>query len=64
MRTLTVQRSTPEERWILRGRTLTVRSAGGETMREISDAELPALLRNRFGLEVGDDDALRALGSS
>jgi len=64
VRTLTVQRSTPGERWILRGRTLTVRSAGGETVREISDAELPALLRNRFGLEVSDDDALRALGSS
>ena len=64
VRTLTVQRSTPEERWILRGRTLTVRSAGSETKREISDAELPSLLRARFGIEVSDDDARRALGGS
>ena len=53
MRTLTVQRSTPEERWILRGRTLTVRSAGSETKREISDAELPSLLRARFEDQQG-----------
>jgi arylamine N-acetyltransferase len=59
-----VQRTTPEERCILRGRTLTVRSAGGETVREIADAELPGLLRARFEIEVSDDDARRALGGS
>jgi N-hydroxyarylamine O-acetyltransferase len=63
VRTLTVQRSTSDQRHILRGRSYTVRMAGVETAREIADTELPSLLRTRFRLDVPDEDALRALGS-
>ena len=63
VRTLTVQRSTVEERHILRGRSYTVRKAGVETAREVPDTELPHLLKTRFLLDVPDEDALRALGS-
>jgi N-hydroxyarylamine O-acetyltransferase len=50
--TLTVQRSVDGERRILRHRTLTVRSATGTTVREITDDELPTVLRDLFGLEL------------
>lgn len=62
VRTLTVQRSDFETRHILRGRTLTVRTRGEEVVREIRDEELPALLRDRFRLDLADEVALLALG--
>ena len=49
---LTVQRSIDGERRILRHRTLTVRSAAGTAVREVSDAELQTVLREVFGLEL------------
>lgn len=63
VRTLTVQRSTPESRHILRGRSYTVRQPGDETVREVADASLPNLLRTAFLLDVPDEDAARAWGS-
>ncbi len=62
VRTLTVQRTRPEARQILRGRTYTVRRSGGETTCEISGADLAPLLDQEFGLRVSAEDALRALG--
>lgn len=61
VRTLTVQRSEPEVRHILRGRTYSVRRADEETRRELTDAEVPDLLRERFGLDLPDDEMLAAL---
>jgi len=63
VRTLTVQRSEPETRHILRGRTYTMRRGEEETQREVADDELPGLLAERFGLEVPAADVIRALGS-
>ncbi|HXI04513.1 MAG TPA: arylamine N-acetyltransferase [Candidatus Saccharimonadales bacterium] len=55
VRTLTAQRSEPETRHILRDRSYTVRTRGGETARVIEDGQLGALLAETFGLRVGDD---------
>jgi len=60
--TLTAQRSERERRLILRGRTLITRVGRDETVREITDDELPDLLRDRFGLDVSDEEARLALG--
>jgi N-hydroxyarylamine O-acetyltransferase len=60
--TLTVQRSEPGGRHILRGRTYTVRVREEETAQEIVREELALLLRDRFGLEVTDEEARLALG--
>lgn len=62
--TLTVQRSRPTGRHILRGRTYIVQVNGEESVREIDDEELPELLRRAFGIEVGDDEAFEALGEA
>jgi len=62
VRTLTVQRSRPEQRQILRGRIYTVRRGTREVEREISPSELPALLAQEFGLSISPEDAVRALG--
>jgi N-hydroxyarylamine O-acetyltransferase len=59
---LTVQRSHPEQRRILRGRIYTVRQGSRTTEREISSKELPALLEQEFGLVIPAEDAVRALG--
>jgi N-hydroxyarylamine O-acetyltransferase len=59
---LTVQRSMPERRQYVRGRSYMIRSGDEETMREITSEELPALLRDQFGLDVTDDEARQALG--
>jgi len=53
--TLTAQLSLPDERRILRDRTLTVRRGSAETHREIEDHEVLPLLREYFGLELPDD---------
>lgn len=51
-RTLTVQRSEPEARRILRGRTYIVRRDGKETRDEILLTTLPLLLAEEFGIEL------------
>lgn len=53
--TLTVQRVEPERRRMLRGLSYTVRRGRTQTTREISTQELPALLRDDFGLELADE---------
>jgi len=55
-RTLTVQRSEPAARRILRNRTYTIRRSGAETQREIADGELPLLLTEEFGIELTVDE--------
>jgi len=61
--TLTVQRSDPEKRRFLRGRTYTVRMGSEETVRELSDDELPRLVRGELRLPVPDEDVLLATRS-
>ena len=53
--TLTAQLSLPDERRILRDRTLTVRRGSTETHRAIKDHDVLPLLREYFGLELPDD---------
>ena len=60
---LTVQRSEPAERHILRGRNYTVRREDDETVRVIEADELPTLLRERFALDISDEEARAALGN-
>jgi N-hydroxyarylamine O-acetyltransferase len=60
--TLTVQRSEPTGRHILRGRELTSRVGDQQSVREIMPEELPGLLRGRLCLDVTDEEALEALG--
>ncbi|HVZ21770.1 MAG TPA: arylamine N-acetyltransferase [Vicinamibacterales bacterium] len=51
VQTLTVQMPTPEARWIIRNRELTIDRGGESTAREIRDhGELLDLLASRFGL--------------
>lgn len=61
--TLTVQRSLPEGRHVLRGRTYTFRRGDEETARDLADDELAVLLRDRFDLDVSEEEALLALGT-
>ena len=63
VRTLTVQRSRPEQRQILRGRIFTVRRGTREVQREIVPTELPGLFEEEFGLVIPPEDAVRALGA-
>jgi N-hydroxyarylamine O-acetyltransferase len=63
MRTLTVQRSEPHRRLILRGRTFVERQAQAERSRDLTDSEVPELLREVFGLEVDDAEVSTALGT-
>jgi len=58
--TLTAQLSLPDERRILRGRTLTVRRGGLETTQTVGDDHLPNLLRERFGVELPPETDLTA----
>jgi N-hydroxyarylamine O-acetyltransferase len=58
--TLTAQLSLPDERRILRGRTLIVRRAGQETTREIDEGDLIFLLHESFGIELPHDTNLAA----
>jgi N-hydroxyarylamine O-acetyltransferase len=59
--TLTVQRSGPEGRQILRDRTYTIRVGEEETVREVSDEEVAALLRDQFALDISEEEAYLAL---
>ena len=60
--TLTAQIATPEARFTLRGRTYTVARGDAVEIRELAAAEVPPLLRGRFGLDLSVEDLLRALG--
>jgi N-hydroxyarylamine O-acetyltransferase len=53
-RSLVAQRPTPEARYLLRNRELTVETAAGGETRNVSDAELPNVLARLFGLTVPD----------
>ncbi|MCC6131377.1 MAG: arylamine N-acetyltransferase [Acidobacteria bacterium] len=64
VRSLTVQLSTREARYILRGRSYTVKREGAGECRELSMEEIPNLLRERFGLDLPDADLLRAAGEA
>jgi N-hydroxyarylamine O-acetyltransferase len=64
VQTLTVQRSTPEARHILRGRTYRVEQQGDESVAELDDAAVCGLLRDVFALDVSDDEVQRALPAS
>lgn len=57
LRTLTVQRSAPDERRILRGRSYTVRRGTEEAVREIPDDALVSLLTEDFELDLTDEEA-------
>jgi N-hydroxyarylamine O-acetyltransferase len=52
VRSLTVQRPTPEARHILRNRDYLVESAAGTVSRRVADGELRRLLVGTFGLDV------------
>lgn len=58
----TAQRNELGRRHMLRGRSYMVRENEEETVREVSDEELPGLLRERFGLDVSDEELRGALG--
>lgn len=63
---LTVQRSLPGERRILRGSDYLVRRGHEETHREIRSAELESLLERAFGLQLSASDrrALKAVSET
>jgi N-hydroxyarylamine O-acetyltransferase len=54
-RALAAQLPTPDTRYMLRNRELTVETAAGSDTRTISDAELPEVLARDFGLTVPPD---------
>lgn len=61
-KTLTAQRSEPGLRRILRGLVFTERRGEEESTRELPLAAIPALLADEFGIEIPEQDALRAAG--
>jgi len=61
-KTLTAQRSERGLRRILRGLVFTIRRGEEETAREVEPADIPALLRDEIGIDIPDQDALKAAG--
>jgi len=59
--TLTAQRTTAEARYALRGRTYVVRRGAAIERREVNGAEAFALLTGTIGLDVSEEEVLRAL---
>ena len=59
---LTLQLSLASARHLLRGRRYTIRRGEREESRDLTDSEAVALVRERFGLDVGEDEVIRALG--
>jgi N-hydroxyarylamine O-acetyltransferase len=51
-RTLAAQLPTPEARYLLRNRELTIEKPTGTEVRTISDKELPDVLSSLFGLTI------------
>jgi N-hydroxyarylamine O-acetyltransferase len=62
--TLTVQISRPEARHVLRDLRYTVAQGDESETRETGAEEIPALLRERFGLDLPETDVLRAVGDA
>jgi N-hydroxyarylamine O-acetyltransferase len=61
VRTLTVQRATPEDRHVLHNLTYTRATPTGDVSRDIGRDELVAFLAERFGIEVPADARFNAL---
>jgi N-hydroxyarylamine O-acetyltransferase len=61
--TLTAQLSLPDERRILRGRTLTLRRDAHDTTHEVDEGDLIPLLRESFHIELPRDTDLAGPGS-
>lgn len=61
VQTLTVQRSTPDARWILRNLELSCRRGERLEQEAVSREGLLALLRERFGIDLPDGVRFRAL---
>ena len=59
--TLTVQRTTPERRQMLRGRLYVEQAGERETRRELTDEEVVRLVIEEIGLDVPAEDVVRAL---
>ena len=60
--TLTIQRSTPLLRHVLRGRTYTERLGTEERSREVTNDEITELVTKVFGLDLSVEEIHRALG--
>lgn len=58
----TLQRSTPEAGYILRGHTYTVQTESGDEVRQLPTAEALAVIRGVYGLELPEDELRVALG--
>jgi N-hydroxyarylamine O-acetyltransferase len=63
VKTLTVQRSTRQERRILRGRSYTVRRGEEEAHRDIAARVLPGLLAEEFGLDLTEEERRLVAGA-
>lgn len=61
VRNLTVQLATPEARHVLRNRTYTVTRGPTSEVRELGDADLMTLVRERFGLVLPPEIQARVL---
>ncbi len=61
LKTLTAQIALPEERHILRGRKYSIRRGGREETRELAEDEIVRLLGEQFGLQLSEEDVIRAL---
>jgi len=61
LKTLTVQTALPEARHVLRGRKYSIRRGDSEETLELADGEIVRLLRERFGLQLSEEDVIRAL---
>lgn len=59
--TLTVQRTTPQRRQMLRGRLYVEQAGERETRRELTDEEVVRLVIEEIGLDVPEEDVVRAL---
>ena len=61
VQTLTAQCRSADACWILRNLELTVQDAGGVRTEPVAEADLPAVLRDVFGLEVPEGSRFRFL---
>ena len=64
VRSLTAQRSTPDARHVLRGRSYTRRYGDVSTTRELDDSAALALLRDVIGLDVTAEEVRVALAEA
>ncbi len=61
LKTLTAQIALPEARHVLRGRKYSIRRGDTEASLELADDEIVRLLREQFGLNLSEEEVLRAL---